>query len=257
MPTVSVVIPTCARAEWLARAVASVRAQAQAPLEIVVVDDAAGHAPVDRRRLGGDVRVLVNTHAPGASGARNAGAAAARGELLAFLDDDDEWLPSYLARAVALMQWAGLDAVCTDLMYRYADGERRGKRAADALHVDAFLTRNPGLIGSNLLIRRATYLAIGGFDETLRTSEDMDFGLRLSLHEGVRYAPLHVPLVRHYQHTARRLCTRRGAAMRAGIRRFYELHGTRMSEAQRAEFRESVRRLWGIDEFGADQEPPQ
>lgn len=241
----------------LVRALASVMAQQRAPSEILVVDDAAARAPVDFARLGGAVRGLVNTHAAGASGARNAGAAAARGEWLAFLDDDDEWLPSYLATAAAAIEAAKLDALCTDLVYRYDDGsERAGKRAPDELHLDAFLTRNPGMIGSNLIIRRRTYLELGGFDETLRTSEDMDFGLRLSQLSGVRYAPLHEPLVRHYQHTQARLCTRRGTAMRAGIRRFYELYGARMSDAQRDEFQRAIRDLWGIDELGRDRESP-
>jgi glycosyltransferase involved in cell wall biosynthesis len=258
MEPISVVIPTCGRPALLQRALASVAAQTLPPIEILVVDDAAASAiAVDAAAVGALARVVVNAQAQGPSGARNAGAAVARGALLAFLDDDDEWLPEYLARAAARIAAEGLDALCTDLLYRYDDGaERRGKRAPDGLGADAFLTRNPGLIGSNLLIRRTTYAALGGFDESLRTSEDMDFGLRLSLHAGVRYAPLHEPLVRHHQHTQPRLCMRRGEAMRAGIRRFFELHGARMSAAQRDEYRGAVRRLWGIDEYGHDQEAP-
>lgn len=258
MQPVSVVIPTCGRRVLLQRALASVGAQTLPPIEIIVVDDAAASvAALDPDAVAAAVRVIASTHAKGPSGARNAGAAAARGVLLAFLDDDDEWLPDYLAVALARVEDERLDALCTDLLYRYDDGaERAGKRAPDGLAADAFLTRNPGLIGSNLIIRRTTYAALGGFDESLRTSEDMDFGLRLSLLPGVRYAPLHQPLVRHYQHTQHRLCMRRGDAMRAGIRRFYELHGPRMSEAQRDEYRRAVRRLWGVDEYGRDQESP-
>jgi len=147
--------------------------------------------------------------------------------------------------------------LCTDLLYRYdEDGsERPGKQAPEILDEQAFLTRNPGLVGSNLVIRSAAYAALGGFDESLLTAEDMDFGIRLSLHGGLRYAPLRERLVAHHQHRRPRLCTRRGEAMRAGIRRFFTLHGARMDDAQREAFRLTVQRLWGIDEFGRDLEP--
>lgn len=252
---VSVVIPTCDRPHLLSRALESVRAQTLAPAEILVVDD--GRDDAARPRLdGGPVRLLRNRHAPGASGARNCGAAAARGPLLAFLDDDDEWLPTYLATAVAQLGAGALDVVCTDLVYHYEDGtERPGKVAPAALAVASFLTSNPGLIGSNLLIRAAAFAAVGGFDESLQTSEDMDFGIRLSLHGGLRYAPLRQALVRHHQHRRARLCTHRGDAMRAGISRFFALHHGRMTEAERETFRQRIRRLWGIDEHGRDLDP--
>jgi glycosyltransferase involved in cell wall biosynthesis len=254
--SISVVIPTCGRPALLQRALASVAAQRLPPIEILVVDDAAATAgAVDAAGLAAVARVVVNTRAQGPSGARNTGAAAARGALLAFLDDDDEWLPDYLAHAAARVAAQGLDALCTDLLYCTDDGaERRAERAPEELDAGAFLTRNPGLIGSNLLIRSAVYAALGGFDESLRTSEDMDFGLRLSLQKDLRYAALHEPLGRHHQHTQPRLCTRRGEAMRAGVRRFFALHGARMSPAQRDEYRANVRRLWGVDEYGRDPE---
>lgn len=257
LAAVSVVIPTCDRPALLARALASVRAQTRPPAEIIVVDD--GSDPTARPRLdAGDVRLLANRRARGASGARNWGAAHARGPLLAFLDDDDEWLPEYLATATARIAAERLDVLCTDLLYRCdEDGsERPGKAAVAALDAPAFLVRNPGLIGSNLIIRAATYAAVGGFDESLPTSEDMDLGIRLSLQRPrLRYAPLRERLVAHHQHHRPRLCTRRGEAMRAGIRRFFALHGARMDAAQRAEFRANILRLWGIDELGRDLEP--
>jgi len=112
------------------------------------------------------------------------------------------------------------------------------------------LTRNPGLIGSNLVVRHALFTAVGGFDESLQCAEDLDFGIRLSLHGGVRYAPIPTRLVRHYQHGGPRICVPAGDAVRSGIRRFYELHAHRMTSVQRQEFGRHVRQLWGIDERG-------
>ena len=261
MTRVSVVIPTCDRPLSLARALQSVCEQERLPDEVIVVDDGAQCAAMYTRQAVEQfhqrgVRLVANARRKGPSGARNTGAALASGTVLAFLDDDDEWLPAYLRTAIDRVESDALDVMCTDLLYRYDDSsERPGKDAPDALMVNAFLTRNPGLIGSNLIIRPALYRALGGFDESLRTSEDMDFGIRLSLHPAVRYAPLRERLVRHYQHTSDRLCTRQGDAMRAGIRRFFELHAARMDESERERYRRAVRDLWGIDEYGCDAPP--
>lgn len=95
-PSVSTVI--CAysdeRREWLARAVESVRSQARACDEVIVVVD---HNPTllrDARRRW--EHVVENAHEPGLSGARNSGVAAARGDVIAFLDDDAEATPGWL-----------------------------------------------------------------------------------------------------------------------------------------------------------------
>jgi len=251
-----VVIPTCARPPLLKRALESVRAQTAPPAEMIVVDDGSDRDGDAVRRVVETsglpaARLVGNARPKGPSGARNTGAALATRPLLAFLDDDDEWLPTYLAAAVRRFESADVDVMCTDLQYRYDDGtERPGKCAPDVLAAEAFLTRNPGLIGSNLLITGALYRRLAGFDESLLTCEDMDFGIRLSLHPGVRYAPLHERLVRHHQHSRTRLCMPRGEAMCAGVRRFFELHGPRMNAVQQAEFRSTVRRLWHVDEYG-------
>ena len=256
MPTITAIVPTCDRPILLERALRSVAGQEFLPAEIIVVDDTgAGHEHVTRRAIESSgfagVRVMANSRTKGISGARNTGAEFASGELLAFLDDDDEWLGSYLREIVALFNSKELDVVCTDLLCRFADGlDRFGKSAPDMLAPERFLTRNPGLIGSNLVIRRSLYRDTGGFDESLLTSEDMEFGLRLSLRSDVKYHPLRQRLVRHHEHTAARLCATQGEAMRAGIRRFYQLHAHRMSESQRDEFASNVGRFWGIDEHG-------
>jgi glycosyltransferase involved in cell wall biosynthesis len=256
MQSVSAIVPTRQRPALLARALRSIAAQQTAPGEVVVVNDGP---ETDTRAIHEAVAasgctcvvLIANSHATGPSGARNAGAAHARGDWLAFLDDDDEWLPSYLRVVGEQLEARGLDVVCTDLLYRYDDGsERPGKLACDALVLEPFLTRNPGLIGSNLVIRRSLFAAIGGFDESLLSAEDMDFGIRLCLHGGVRYEPLRQRLVRHHHHAGPRLCTPGTDAMRAGVRRFYELHAPRMTPGQREEYGRNMRRLWGIDEYG-------
>lgn len=199
----------------------------------------------------GAAQVAVNSRVKGASGARNTGAELAAGTLLAFLDDDDEWLPSFLAEALRQFESEDLDMVCGDLLCRFDDGiDRPAKTAPVRLLPELFLTRNPGLVGSNIILRRSLFRAIGGFDESLLTAEDMDLGLRLSLRGDVRYARLPKRLVRVHQHQGAKLCMPAGEAMSAGIRRFYELHAERMTAAQREEFRANARRFWKIDAHG-------
>jgi glycosyltransferase involved in cell wall biosynthesis len=256
MPSVTTVVPTCNRPVLLRRALSSIAAQEIPPAEVIVVDDgdvANEHITRDAAEQSGlkGILVVANSHAKGASGARNTGAAHATCEILAFLDDDDEWLPSYLSQAVGQLDWSKLDVVCTDLLCQFDDGvDRLSKSAPDRLAPDLFLTRNPGLGGSNLIIRRSLYCEIDGFDESLPSCNDKDFGIRLSLHGGVRYLNLQQRLVRFYQHTGPKLGTPASEAMRVGIRRFYDLHARRMNETQRQQYRDMARRFFSVDERG-------
>jgi glycosyltransferase involved in cell wall biosynthesis len=255
MFAISAIVPTCNRSLLLERALRSIATQETAAAEVIVVDDsgreAATRSLVERFDLGIEVTVIVNSRGKGASAARNSGSEIAAGELLAFLDDDDEWLPPYLGAASEKFFSADLDVVCTDLICRFDDGiDRPGKAAPDRLLPELFLTRNPGLVGSNLVVRRSLYRAIGGFDESLPTCNDRDLGIRLSMHGKVRYQRLSRRLVRSYQHGEPRLSTPNTDTMRAGIRRFFELHAHRMTPAQRSEFRANVGVFWGLDEQG-------
>ncbi len=92
---VSVVIPTRNRPQLVVRAVNSALAQSYANLEVVVVVDGPDAETTHALELVGDerLRVIVLPSARGGANARNAGSKAARGGWIAFLDDDDEWLP--------------------------------------------------------------------------------------------------------------------------------------------------------------------
>ena len=104
---VSVVIPCFRAATTLARALASVRAQTRAPLEVLVVDDGspdgAAIAAVVAQFADLPARLIALPVNVGAGSARNAGWAQARGELIAFLDADDAWHPQKLALQTAVM----------------------------------------------------------------------------------------------------------------------------------------------------------
>lgn len=256
MLSVSAIVPTCNRPDLLKRALQSIAAQDRAPFEIIVVDDAGARKEMRQliQRWGfSTVRVSANSRSKGVSGARNTGAEHATGEVLAFLDDDDEWLPAYLSKVIESLGSNNLDVVCCDLLCRFEGGKDRPARSAPSrLLPEAFLTRNPGLLGSNLTLKRSLYQSVNGFDESLPALEDQDLGLRLSLHGKVRYGRLRQQLVRQHHHNGARLTTAGDPTMRAGVRRFYELHSPRMTAQQRTEFRANAGLYFGVDEYGND-----
>jgi glycosyltransferase involved in cell wall biosynthesis len=105
-PLVSVVIPTLRRPKLLSRALDSVLAQTFQQIEVIVVLDGPDDETFTALRAVTDprLRVFVNPRSLTAAGARNVGVSHARGEWIAFLDDDDEWLPAKLEKQIA---WAG------------------------------------------------------------------------------------------------------------------------------------------------------
>ena len=103
-PLVSVIIPARNRADLLARAIASVRAQTMADLNIIVVDDASDPDLESFADKNTDVQFLRNTSRAGAQRSRLIGATAARGEYLALLDSDDWWVPEKLERQLAMLR---------------------------------------------------------------------------------------------------------------------------------------------------------
>lgn len=262
MISITAIVPTHDRPDLLRRALRSIAAQEAAAAEVIVVDDVDGGPTAATRTAAkasglANVKVVSNARAKGPSGARNTGAALAHGELLAFLDDDDEWPALYLSAARARFEEENLDMMCADLRHVLEDQNARdGNKAPERLTADIFLTRNSGLIGSNFIIRRARFAEIGGFDDALPAYEDMDFAVRVSLLPELRYAPLHDVPVRHHEHGGARQCIPRSAQIRAGVRRFYELHGGRMTPEQQQEFCDVVRRWWGVDEYGRDVDAP-
>lgn len=127
MDAVSIVIPTLNRPASLMRALASARAQAGlggVSLEILVVDnspDANARALVIAAGAGDPAVRYLSAPRPGVANARNAGVGAARGDWIAFLDDDEEAAPDWIARLVAVARTTGADAVFGPVEAR-ADG---------------------------------------------------------------------------------------------------------------------------------------
>ena len=202
--TVSVVIITHNRRDLAFEALASAAGQTMRPCEIILVDDGS-EPPVetnfaDRSTLPADVPIrLVRLEDLGPSAARNAGAAQAIGDFLALLDDDDLWEPDYLRRAIASLH--DRPAQCVITWLTCFDGQRRwrGKEIPSELNQLDLFSRNPGVVGSNIVIERSAFQKVGGFDAELLGSEDKDFLIRL-LGAGIEVTVQTSPLVLYRVH---------------------------------------------------------
>ena len=173
----TVVIPTYQRAELVRQAVQSVLAQTCQDFEIVVVDDGSPE-PIRLRLPDARLRVLRHETNRGPAAARNTGIRAARGELVAFLDSDDLWLPEKLARQAALMEGAACGACVTGFEYDTEEGysvemPRKPRSWLRELAMGCRLSP-----GTTLAVRRACYDTVGFYDEAMARHEDYDWLLR-------------------------------------------------------------------------------
>lgn len=163
---IGVVVAVRDQVAYLGEALDSIAAQTVPSEAVIVVDDGSvdGSGEVARAR---GVRT-IHTEGIGPGGARGAGAAALDTELLAFLDGDDRYLPTHHATLLAALQHSGADAVC-GMARRFAD---EGSEAAEryALGDELQVGRSSG----GLLVRRARYEAIGGFQANAGRNELFD-----------------------------------------------------------------------------------
>jgi glycosyltransferase involved in cell wall biosynthesis len=178
-PLVSVVIPTRDRLTLLAQTLYTVLAQ-QVELEVIVVDEGSSDATPGWLASHDDPRVHSIRHDQphGLPAARNAGAALARGRWVAFVDDDDLWLPDKLEAQLAAAEAGGrvwvyggaLDVTSEPCLLRVAD-------PGDA---DDLPWRNvvPGG-GSNVAVQRQALESAGTFDDSLPIVADWDLWIRL------------------------------------------------------------------------------
>jgi glycosyltransferase involved in cell wall biosynthesis len=244
-PTVAVVIPTHGRPALLAEALASVAAQTTPPAEVIVVDDLGDDATrlvVDAAAVGVPVRLLAEVHGQGVSRSRNLGWHATASPLVAFLDDDDRWRPDLLSAASARLEERAADLVVAWVTNAGAAQRWDGAAMPDGLGPGDVVAVNPGFTGSNVLYRRTALERVGGFDESLRVSNDKDLLVRLLL-AGARYAALPERLVeRRLEPDLARLGTGGGLRIE-GLQRYLDKHRTLLSTADRRLLQARILRL--------------
>lgn len=199
---ISVIIPTYNRAKKLERCLVSILSQTYLPYEIIVVDDGstdetmqiieAINSPI--------IKVLKQIH-QGAQKARNLGVYSAKGEYIAFMDSDDEWISNKLELQVAILQEHPNWVLYTNCYIKDEDsGDMRiwnvsGK--SGSAYRSMLETGGPMFQG--LILKKESLLAIGGLDEKVDAYQEWDTAIALAKH----YELLHMrePLFVYYQHS--------------------------------------------------------
>jgi glycosyltransferase involved in cell wall biosynthesis len=194
-PAVTVVVATCDRPGLLERAVQSILDQDYpGAIECIVVFDHVAVRSLDVACPPGRVvRHVANAHRQGLPGGRNTGADLAGGDLIAFCDDDDRWLPAKLRRQVALLSTrpdVGAVSCGIRLEGPDIDRERRLDRSEIRL-TDLLADRVMEVHSSTIMVRRSAWLAAGPVDELIPGgySEDYEWLLRLAAHTVIAVVP--------------------------------------------------------------------
>jgi glycosyltransferase involved in cell wall biosynthesis len=209
-PCVSVIIPTRDRPAMLRDAIASVRAQSFTDYEIIVVVNGLDnpHTPQTMEVSAAAGIEVLRIDAAGIAVALNAGIAAARGEWLAFLDDDDRWEPNRLEFALATADATKADVIfCNFVMFdEHGSTPVASPGAQPPLSAKETMTiRNCGAGCSSTMVRRSAAQAIGGFDPDF-VSPDWDLWMRLLWDYRVAWADAHLVWVRiHPENTSKRI----------------------------------------------------
>lgn len=167
---ISCIIPTCDRPLHLAEGIASVLWQSVRPFEIIVVNNGRQKITLPAEAT---QKVVIYDIVPyaGAAQARNFGAAVAKGDFLAFLDDDDIWPPKYLENVLVAIEQG---ARCVVSRQDIIEGGKQlvWKNPHGRTTVEYLLVRNPGTGGPNTVISRDLFFEVKGYDPKLPPSED-------------------------------------------------------------------------------------
>ncbi len=202
MPKVSVVIPTRNRADLVSRAITSVLTQTFSDSELVIVDDGSTDRTGELIRRIGDSRITYLRHdiSRGVSVARNTAIARASAEFIAFLDDDDEWLPEKLRLQMECIEQTRqtVGVVTTGYLVQSASS-RTAEEVMPSQRgwmFESLLRRGRFDHTSTVLARAECFDRVGLFDVTLPYGEDFDMWLRIAMEYEMDFVGR--PLVRVY-----------------------------------------------------------
>jgi len=236
MPLVTIYIPTRNRFALLERAVQSCLAQTHSQLEIIVVDD--GSRPDVQQNvlrltdLDPRIVVLLQQEPAGACAARNIAIAAAKGEYVAGLDDDDEFTPERIESLLKLFQCnPSKSFVSSGYCIKTASGQvLQSNKGAREITLDDLLYAN--IVGNQVLTRKSYLEQIGGFDENLPSCQDYDMWIRLVQQFGSGLRSQQISYIVHQDHGSERISNH--VRRKQGYEYLYAKHQSLMNEKQRA-----------------------
>lgn len=231
MKLITVVIPTFNRNKLLFETLNGLKKQSIKPDEILVINN--GNEKVDFKIDGLDFKVIDIMYKAGASQARNFGAILANSQYIAFLDDDDFWENDYILKIKETINKYEPDVIFSRLDKLENNEIKPFRKLKEDLQYTDFLTTNPGVTGSSIVVKKEFFLTTPGFDPKLITSNDKDFVIQLllknpkvsvcndiqaifNIHDGERLSDIH--------------------KMKLGRKMFYEKYKVYMNTKQRYDF---------------------
>jgi glycosyltransferase involved in cell wall biosynthesis len=192
-PAITIITPTYNRATSLRRAIQSVQRQSCSDYEYLIVDDGSTDGTEEIVQSMADLRtryLRLDRH-QGANPARNAGIEAAQGDLLTFLDSDDEYLPERLSGILSITQKEPeTELILSSFMTSKGATSHRSCNPSVFLSGPelelALMSHAIFIGGTSITVRKSTIQRSGGFEPTLQRLQDREALLRLSQHCGAR-----------------------------------------------------------------------
>lgn len=199
---ISVVVPLYNKEKQIAHTLQSVFNQTFQDFEIVIVDDGSTDGSVAEVEKYSDSRIrLVHQQNAGVSAARNRGIEEAKGELIAFLDADDEWKPEYLATQYYLYQKYP-DCSVYACNYEFRDSEGKvtptiirkipfaGEDGILSNYFEVASCSHPPICSISIMVKKQAIQAIGGFPVGIKSGEDLLTWARLAVNEKIAYSKI-------------------------------------------------------------------
>lgn len=196
---ISVIIPLYNKETTIATALRSVMAQSYQDFEIVVVDDGSTDSGAEIVESFDDTRIhLICQANAGVSAARNHGIAESKGEYVAFLDADDEWMPEFLAEIVALQkEFPECRAQATNYVFNSSGVKSptilrklpfKSKHGVLTNYFEVASYSHPPVCSISVCIERKLLLEIGGFPIGIKSGEDLLTWARIAVHTQWAYS---------------------------------------------------------------------
>jgi len=224
----SVVIPTHNRPDFLENAIRSVFNQNIRPREIIVVDD-IGLIVVENlikkliKEFNFKIQYIISNSKNGVSHSYNLGAFKVKADYLAFLDDDDFWGKDYIKQVDKIILNKKIDIIITRLTQfdNLLHTTKPGKCPSQKFDINDYYLANPGVIRSNIFLKRSIFELAKGYDESIFGSSDKDLFMRLKKLDKIHYV-LDKPNLVYWRTNHKSQASTNSKRMLRNVRSFYK-----------------------------------
>lgn len=176
---ITVVIPTCNRSDYLQETIKSVINQTILPDEVIIVNNGENKIEEELYSSYDFIKIIDIMPYAGVAQARNIGVILSKSRFIAFLDDDDLWEKDYIKKICKIIDDESPDMIVTRVD-QLVDGKIISyKDSSKFPEIEDALKFNPGYVGSSIVVKRETFMKIGGFDVRLVTSEDKSLAIEM------------------------------------------------------------------------------